>query len=176
MAARGFIELLRLSEMARQRKQTGESSQADRWSGVAFLIESRRFVAPLGEISEVLTLPEITTVPGTHKWLRGLSNVRGRLLPITELAMFCGIDNARSDSRRKVMVIDQEVVFGGLIVDEVLGIQHFSRQQYIAKQGDAPLGIRPFLQGYFQRDGTDWHVFLPSMLARDPQYLNASQS
>lgn len=175
MAARGFIELLRLAERGRQRARAGRDGAAGRWSGVAFILNGAYYVAPLGEIAEVLKVPEYTTVPGVQQWLRGLANVRGRLLPVTDLSMFIGQDQRRPDARRKVLVIDQNDLFSGLMVDEVLGIQHFSKLGYYQTQRDTvPAGIVPYLQGHFEREGQVWHVFLPSRLATDNRYLNAA--
>ncbi|MEY2863637.1 MAG: hypothetical protein RLY58_1344 [Pseudomonadota bacterium] len=174
MAARGFIELLRLAERGRQRLRGGQDGGDGRWSGVAFLLNDHYFVAPLGEISEVLNVPDTTSVPSTQAWLRGLANVRGRLLPISDLAMFVGAEKARTDTRRKVMVIDQPTLFGGVIVDEVLGIQHFIKNTYFGTTSVTHVGIAPYVQGYFERDGQRWHIFMPSRLAADPRFLNAA--
>lgn len=174
MAARGFIELLRLAERGRQRLRGGQDGLDGRWSGVAFILNQTYFVAPLGEVSEVLNVPDITSVPGTQKWLRGLANVRGRLLPISDLALFVGSDVVTMDAKRKVMVIDQTELFGGVVVDEVLGIQHFTKNSYFGTTNVSDMGVAPYVQGYFERDGQQWHVFMPSRLAADPRFLNAA--
>jgi|JI81AbrownRNA_FD_contig_91_149627_length_3416_multi_2_in_0_out_0_3 twitching motility protein PilI len=174
MAARGFIELLRLAERGRQRARAGRDGAAGRWSGVAFVLNGAYYVAPLGEIAEVLKVPEYTTVPGVQQWLKGLANVRGRLLPLTDLSLFIGIDQRRPDARRKILVVDQNDLFSGLMVDEVLGIQHFSKLGYYQTQREVPAGIQPYVQGHFEREGQVWHVFLPSLLAADSRYLNAA--
>lgn len=176
MAARGFIELLRLAERGRQRSQGGRDGLVDRWSGVAFSLSGYHFIAPLGEVSEVLTVPEYTSVPGTQVWLRGLANVRGRLLPLTDLAVFVEQEQSRLDVRRKVMVIDQAGLFSGLIVDEVFGIQHFAKGSYRHQAGQLPARILPYTQGCFQRDQQDWHIFLPSRLVSDTRFLSAALS
>ena len=72
------------------------------------------------------------------------------------------------------MVVDQNDLFSGLMVDEVLGIQHFSKLGYYQTQREVPAGIQPYVQGHFEREGQVWHVFLPSLLAADSRYLNAA--
>lgn len=180
MAARGFIELLRLAERGRARVRGGLSDDVSRWSGVGFVLAGQHYVAPLGEIAEVLKLPEYTAVPGAYHWLKGLANVRGRLLPLADLALFAGLPPRLPDLHRKVMVIDQPQLFSGLIVDEVLGIQHFSKGGYSSGQSNGQqeqalaVGIAPYIQGRFERESQVWHVFLPSRLAADSRYLNAA--
>jgi twitching motility protein PilI len=176
MAAKGFIQLLRLSEKGRQRIQRGLESQEDRWSGVAFVLAGQRYVAPLGEIAEVLRIPEYTPVHGVCHWMFGLSNVRGRLLPLIDLAKFTNVSNelAIDNTKRKVIVLDCGDLFSGLVVDEVLGIQHFSKVSYSAQVVGAHQGMIPYLQGGFKRAEQNWHIFMLSKLAVDQRYLNAS--
>lgn len=176
MAAKGFIQLLRLSEKGRQRIQQGQESQEDRWSGVAFVLGGKRYVAPLGEVAEVLRVPEYTPVHGVHRWLFGLSNVRGRLLPLVDLAEFANVERGQAidNAKRKVIVLDHDELFSGLLVDEVLGIQHFNKASYDAQVVDVPAGMHLYLQGGFKRAEQSWHIFMLSKLAVDPRYLNAS--
>ena len=176
MAARGFIQLLRLSERGRQRIQQGQESQEERWSGVGFMLAGQRYIAPLGEVAEVLRVPEYTSVHGVHHWLFGLSNVRGRLLPLIDLAEFAHVKREISldSAKRKIMVIDSGALFSGLLVDEVLGIQHFSKQTYESQNTNPPEGILPYLHGGFNRADQFWQIFMLSKLAADPRYLSAS--
>lgn len=176
MAARGFIQLLRLSERGRQRIQQGQESQEERWSGVGFMLAGQHYVAPLGEVAEVLRVPEFTPVHGVHHWLMGLSNVRGRLLPLVNLAEFANVTHEVSidSAKRKIIVVDHGDLFSGLLVDEVLGIQHFSKQSYASQISNSPAGIQPYLQGGFSRAEQFWRIFMLSKLAVDPRYLSAS--
>ncbi len=176
MAAKGFIQLLRLSERGRQRIRQGQESQEERWSGVGFILAGQRYIAPLGEVAEVLRVPEYTSVHGVHHWLFGLSNVRGRLLPLIDLAEFANVTHevAFDSAKRKIMVIDNGDLFSGILVDEVLGIQHFSKHSYESQVPNAPQGIQPYLQGCFNRSDQIWRIFMLSKLAADPRYLSAS--
>ncbi|GAC1378461.1 MAG: chemotaxis protein CheW [Aquirhabdus sp.] len=176
MAARGFIQLLRLSEKGRQRIQQGQESQEERWSGVGFVLAGQRYIAPLGEVAEVLRVPEYTPVHGVHHWLFGLSNVRGRLLPLIDLAEFTNVTHEQhfDAAKRKILVIDHGDLFSGLLVDEVLGIQHFSKQSYDTQISNPHMGIQPYLQGGFNRADQFWRIFMLSKLAADPKFLSAS--
>ena len=132
MAARGFIELLRLADYGRQRQQGGQENENTRWSGIAFSFAGYQFVAPLGEVAEVIPVPSSTTVPSAKSWIRGLANVRGRLLPLTDLAIFLSLPETELSKLSKVMIIDQPSNYGGVIVDQVMGIQHFNKQSYFS--------------------------------------------
>lgn len=176
MASKGFIELLKLNDrgITRARDRLGESERL--WSGVAFRLGDISLIAPLGEVSEVVNMLQGSNVPMVQTWMKGVANLRGRLLPLVDLSEFTGItEEAKRSSKHKIIVIDQPNLFSGLIVDQVFGIQHFSANQYIGESLQVNEGINSYLQGYFKRDNnTVWHVFMLSKLAKDERYLDAA--
>ncbi len=176
MASRGFIELLRLADLAAARKSRRHSKSRDQWIGVAFEVAGQRFVAPMGEISEVLAMPTVySSIPLSQPWLVGVANVRGRLLPLTDLSGFIGITAPTLRlTERKVLVIDQADIFSGLVVDKVLGIQQFDFHDYVAEPlaDDSP--FMPYNHGKFVKNNEDWYVFMPSLLTQDGRYLEAA--
>ena len=76
MAANGFIELLRLSKRGNKNYADNES-EVNRWSGIAFEMMGQYFVAPLGEVSEVIYPPKFTPVPNAQSWVKGLARGLG---------------------------------------------------------------------------------------------------
>ena len=180
MAAAGFIQLLRLSELGRQRQlQRKEDTLTQQWSGVGFRLGRFRLLAPLGEVSEVISVPELTMLPWTQSWMRGLDNVRGRLVAVTDLGAFVNqpTDLSINQQRRKVIIIDQPTVLAGLMVDEVYSIQHFEPTDYQPAhdrlQHDLG-GLAPYVSGHFDRQGEVWLVFLLSRLVADIRFMDAS--
>lgn len=174
MASNGFIELLRLADLAKARKSGRLGGQVYDWRGVVFEVGGQRMVAPLGEVSEVLTMPEYTSVPLVQPWLLGMANVRGRLLPLTDLAQLLQLPSKTAAMSRKVIVVDHSTMFSGLIVDQVLGIEQFTRGQYRAEAIDSDSPFAPYNHGKFLKDQQDWFIFMPSLLAQDPRYVDAA--
>lgn len=177
MAAKGFIKLLEYSERARQRA-LGLPSQGEvieYWSGIGFTLLGQRYVATMGEVAEVLSVPRYTSVPGVKPWMKGLANVRGRLLPVMDLLVFFNHRSGLSEQRRRVLVVDQNDIFSGLVVDEVLGMQHFPVFDYQEEtQSDVVAELRPYLQGAFLHNGQYWNVFSLTQLLEDPRFLQPS--
>lgn len=175
MASRGFIELLRLADLARARKSGRRGGQEYDWQGVVFEIGGQRLVAPMGQVSEVLAMPEYTSLPLVKPWMLGIANIRGRLLPITDLSQFLQVPSRLSQmSQRKVIVIDHGNFFSGLLVDQVIGIEQFTQDQYRAEAIEASSPFAPYNHGKFFKNEQDWYIFMPSLLAQDPQYTDAA--
>jgi twitching motility protein PilI len=146
------------------------------WSGIGFVLFGRRFVAPMGEITEMLEIPHFTHLPGVQGWIKGLANVRGRLLPLTDMATFFGGRLEAPRRNRRVLVVESGDTYSGLMVDGVLGMHHFPVDSYVPEM----LGIEyesmvPYLQGSFREDnGRDWIVFSPLAIVRDERFFQAA--
>lgn len=143
------------------------------WGGIGFRMGEQHFVAPMGEIGEVLHEPRHTLLPGVKPWVKGVANVRGRLLPIMDLCGFLGSELSPLRKQRRVLVVEHQDVFAGLIVDEVFGMQHFSVDTFDERLPGVSEAVRPFIHGVFQRE-REWLVFSPHALARHPGFLDVS--
>lgn len=156
----------------------GLPAQADvspRWSGVGFSCLGSRFVIPMGKVAELMEVPSSTKLPGVKSWVIGLSNVRGRLLPLFDLARFAGGQAASQRKLHRVLVLETENLYSGLVVDRAFGMQHFVADTFEEQGGEFPEGLAPFVSGaYKDSTGESWGVFDPTVLAEDPNFINAS--
>lgn len=142
------------------------------WRGVGFILAGQRYVAPMSDISEILTAPKLTQVPGVKHWVQGVANVRGRLVPVMDLATFLGGRSA-SQRTKRTLIIEKGDVLNGLVVDAVLGMQHFSVESKDTSSNiDIPEAAKPFISGSYNRDGEDWPVFSFDALVEDQHYMD----
>ncbi len=178
MASNGFIELMRLADRGIKRQKGEHLSNTTQWLGVAFMLGGEQLVAPLGDVAEVLSMPDITPVPLSKSWLLGVANVRGRLMPITNLGQFLQLPTTQSTQNRtqtkKLLVIDQGNIFSGLLVDDVLGIQTFNQRQYEPEGLPQESPLAAYTHGRFRQNEQNWYIFMPSLLVEDQRYLEAA--
>jgi twitching motility protein PilI len=146
------------------------------WSGIGFRMGAFHFAAPMSEVSEVIEVPDYTVVPGVKSWVKGIANVRGRLLPIMDLTSFLQTAGKERETNRRVIVVDKDEMYSGLLVDEILGMQHFEVDSYQESADPCGETIDPFVGGAYDRDGQLWHHFKLFELAEDPQFLQAAVS
>jgi twitching motility protein PilI len=140
------------------------------WSGIGFRMGEHFYVAPMGEIGEILHEPRHATLPGVKPWVRGVANLRGRLLPIIDLCGFFGLELSPLRKQRRVLVIDHQDVFAGLLVDEVLGVQHFNERSLMPETpGTCEASVAAFVQGQFLREQA-WRVFSPNAFVQSPGF------
>ena len=170
-----FQILLEIDQRCRALAAGLPSQQAavQTWSGIGFRMGERLFVAPMGEVGEVLHEPRYTLLPGVKSWVKGVANVRGRLLPIMDLCGFFGNELSPLRKQRRVLVVERDDVFAGLIVDEVFGTQHFSVETFAEQLPPLEAAIQPFIHGVFQRE-RPWLVFSPHALAKAQAFLDVA--
>src|SRR5690606_36272256 len=118
------------------------------WHGIGFILAGERYVAPMGDVTEILHVPRFTHIPGARPFVMGAGNVRGRLLPLVDRAGFFDIPrSSRRLRERRVLVIEQGGILSGLVVDSVLGMQYFATDSFRANPEGVPDSVRPFVEG-----------------------------
>lgn len=173
-----FQALVNLALQSR-RSAKGLPAQVDitpHWSGIGFELLGRRFAAPMGEVSEMLEVPYYTRLPGVQPWVRGVANVRGRLLPVCDLAVFMGDRIHTARKQQRILVLETEDLYTGLLVDQVFGMQHFPVDTFSSQLSYQHDAIQTFSDGCYVVDGVEWTVFSPAALSADAQFLNAAQN
>ncbi|MVV47570.1 purine-binding chemotaxis protein CheW [Pseudomonas sp. PB120] len=149
-----------------------QPTRQDSWSGIGFRLGEHWYVAPMGEVSEVLHEPRFTQLPGVKPWVKGVANLRGRLLPIMDLCGFFGHELSVARKQRRVLVVEHHDVFAGLMVDEVFGLQHFA-QDSLEPVDTLIDPIAPFIKGRFERE-QNWQVFSPFALVRSQGFMSVA--
>lgn len=171
-----FLKLVDYAQRSQQYSmglpQQTEAKQT--WSGVGFSLGGIQYVVPMGEISEILGVPRYTQVPGVQSWVKGVANVRGRLLPVLDLLSFFKKTITKQIKNRRMLVVDHGGVYSGLIVDEVLGMQHFPVDSYTEDVNELIDSELPYVSGGYQRNGEIWVVFSFFRLADDPAFMNVA--
>jgi twitching motility protein PilI len=86
---------------------------------------AQRYLLRLDHAGEVLPVPEISTVPLTRGWFRGLANVRGNLVSVVDFAAFMGeAAPALTTESRLVLLADRFGAHCGLLVCRTLGLKN----------------------------------------------------
>lgn len=156
------FDLLREIERRSLRAHAGAdgSPMLAEWVGIGFRIGEERFVASREQVREVLMLPEaMTRVPGAKKWLLGIANLRGHLLPLVDIKLMLG--SGRTSLRRtaRVVSVNHREIPAGLVVDEVLGFRRFTNREYSQKNPETIVRCDRFLAGCYRRGEETWPVF-----------------
>lgn len=134
------------------------------------MLAGQHFAADMAQVAEILQPPRLTKVPGVRSWVLGVANVRGRLVPIMDLAGLMGLPSKANWRSRRVLVVEQGDHMVGLLVDAVLGMQQFAIDRQI-EASDIDPAFEKFVAHSYERDGKNWPVFQLMELVQAPEFL-----
>jgi len=99
------------------------SSNSDEY--MTFILGKMKYAIELPKIREILTYPDLITVlPNTSKWVKGLINLRGEVVPILDIRVKFGTGEVVYDDNTAVIaVITDDNRMVGLVVDKVDDVQ-----------------------------------------------------
>src|SRR5271170_250463 len=78
---------------------------------LTFLTAGEEYAISIVKVSEIVEYETVTTVPNTPVWIRGVTNLRGRVVPVVDLAVKFGMP--ASDISKFSCIIITEVMFQG---------------------------------------------------------------
>lgn len=78
------------------------------------------------KVREIIGLMDITRVPRTRDFVRGVINLRGKVIPVVDLRLKFGMDAAKATDQTVIIVVQVEAggrpLTMGLLVDQVLEV------------------------------------------------------
>lgn len=96
-----------------------------------FGLAGERYAVELAFVREVCAGKQITRIPGAPPFLAGVGNIRGRILPVADLAIFFGIPE-EAPARREIVILRRRGAAGaaesgefleiGILTDTVRGV------------------------------------------------------
>jgi twitching motility protein PilI len=138
----------------------GGSAMPAEWVGIGFRIGDEQFVSSREQVREVLMLPDsMTRVPGARRWLLGIANLRGHLLPLVDLKLLLGSGRTTLRRTTRVISVNHREIPAGLVVDEVQGFRRFMDQEFSETQPQTAVRCERFLAGEYRRGDDNWPVF-----------------
>jgi purine-binding chemotaxis protein CheW len=89
---------------------------------VTFRVSNEVYGLPIHEIEEISKVFATTHVPRTAEFLLGIGNVRGRIMPVVDLARRLRLRATERGRAARVLIVQHHDEPYGLVVDEVLDV------------------------------------------------------
>lgn len=85
---------------------------------VVFRLGQEEYAVPISQVKEITEYKQATRLPNYSPYVEGIINLRGKLIPVINLAQKLGIESDIITDKR-IMIIDTEKRDVGIVVDEV---------------------------------------------------------
>jgi twitching motility protein PilI len=141
-------------------------------SWLAVECSSRGFLFPLRDAGEIFPIAPMVPVPHSHRWFLGVSNLRGHLHGVVDLASFLGV-KAHEPSRDQARLVGFSQAFDlncVLLVDRLAGLRS---TEELTRDDDEDEAVRPGFAGARYRDASArvWQELNLGELAADESFL-----
>jgi purine-binding chemotaxis protein CheW len=89
---------------------------------VTFELDNEEYASPITDLKEIIRIPEIVSVPGSHLFIRGVFNLRGQVVVVIDLEKRFDLRRSKPVKARHLIILEVKKSVFGIIVDEVSGV------------------------------------------------------
>ena len=125
-APEGPDRVLRFADEVRSEEEEEEERQElETW--VTCRVGEEIFALTVGQVQEILRVGQLTRVPHAPFPVRGVTNMRGQVLPVVDLRRRLGLPEVELGEDHRIMVVDSRNRLIGLLVDRVEEVTEIDR-------------------------------------------------
>ncbi len=96
---------------------------------VIFQLGGEEFAVDIMQVQEIIRMPETTRIPQAPEYVKGVINLRGKIIVVVSLDVKFNIEAKEVDENSRVIVVEVDDTILGMVVDsvsEVIRLPHSS--------------------------------------------------
>jgi len=105
--------------MAEKQPQDAKKKSGDELQLVVFNIGTEEFGVEIMNVQEIIRMTNITKIPQASGYVKGIINLRGRIIVVINLNVIMGMESREQDENTRIIVADIGETVMGFIVDSV---------------------------------------------------------
>ena len=102
---------------------------------MTFLCDGERYGLEIRYVQEIVGMQRITEVPEVAGYIKGLINLRGKVIPVVDMRLRFGKEFREYNDRTCIIVITVQSVVVGLIVDTIAEVVTIAEEDVLAPPG-----------------------------------------
>jgi chemotaxis signal transduction protein len=112
-----------------------------------FRLSNIEYAVDILQVQEILKTVETTWVPTTPRFVRGVINLRGVIIPILIIQDFLNMDFEEKSKDNEYLIVRDEKLLVGIEVEKVLNIVNIPEDNVFVYEEDDPLRRENYLLG-----------------------------
>lgn len=88
---------------------------------IGFKLHGGEYAIPIMKVREIITMPEITVLPDSPDYLKGITNLRGSIIPVVNIKQLMRIPENGTASQKVIVISCGRMTFG-ILVDGITGV------------------------------------------------------
>ena len=122
-----------MSQAARQIQQDASTLQDKEGKYLTFTLAAEDYGLEILKVREIIGMMDITAVPQTPEYVKGVINLRGRVIPVIDLRLKFGLEEAEYGERTCIIVVEVQSQVGsvqmGVVVDSVSEVLNINGEE-----------------------------------------------
>ncbi|MEK6621976.1 MAG: chemotaxis protein CheW [Planctomycetota bacterium] len=115
---------------ATMEKQSGTADILSREGKyLTFVLCGEEYGLEILKVREIIGIMGITPVPQTPKFIKGVINLRGKVIPVVDLRLKFGFDEVDYTKETCIIVVEVKSVLTGIIVDTVSEVLDITNEE-----------------------------------------------
>lgn len=86
---------------------------------LTFFLGEEEYGIAIDQIKEIIAMMNVTSVPKTPPYMKGLINLRGSIIPVVDMRLRLGMEERETDMNTAIVIIEISDISIGFIVDRV---------------------------------------------------------
>ena len=152
--------VLLFADSLQQRRHQEEERQQQWETWVTCRVDREVFALPVRQVQEILRVTALTRVPHAPFPVRGVTNLRGYVLPVVDLRVRLGLPPDEPGPRHRVMVVHSRGRLIGLLVDAVEQVTQIDRLVVEPVPDDVMTDQSYYLLGVYHLDEGEMVILL----------------
>jgi purine-binding chemotaxis protein CheW len=104
-----------------------EDSQKDKY--LTFHLANEDYAIEIRHVTEIIGIQKITEVPDMPVFVKGVINLRGKIIPVIDVRIRFKLEPREYDDRTCIIVVNIDEMSVGLVVDEVSEVANIPEDQ-----------------------------------------------
>jgi len=127
--ALGRIHEGQTESQSMQETETKKAKIADEIQVVCFRVNNEEYGFDIMRVQEIIRLREVTGLPQTKKFVEGIINLRGNVIPVVDMRKRFDMATSERNEQNRVVIVNVEGRITGLLVDAVTEVLRINKDQ-----------------------------------------------
>lgn len=115
----------------KQKENSIDSTKSSKY--LTFKVKNENYGIDVNHILQLIAIGEIRRIPGTPDFVKGVINLRGKIIPVIDLRLRFGLEEKQYNHRTSIIITriqeEEEQIYVGIIVDTVLEVLDINENQ-----------------------------------------------
>lgn len=106
-----------------------ENFGSQREQYIVFQLAKKKFGVSITQTREIISAKELTYVPDSPDFVKGIINLRGAVVPVIDLHLRLDIEADKGQQSQKIIIIELDSLTAGMLVDDVEEIKGLMKEE-----------------------------------------------